>query len=92
MRMIYCVRTTMVTSLSVNTTVTATATNRPLLENNINLIRSEPGISANEARRLPEVTDEDASALIDNNPSPTVDAWKATIKDHKVIRLNTLFS
>lgn len=84
MRMIYCVRTTMVTSLSTNTTTTVI--NKPQLEQNVISVRSELNGPVNEARRLPEVTDEeDGISGTGMVSSPTVDAWKATIKDHKVI-------
>ena len=90
MRMIYCVRTAMVTSLSTNTT--AIATNKP--EKSVRFDRNwdEFGISANEARRLPEVTDDENSSGIDNLHTPSVDAWKATIKDHRVILFNLTIS
>lgn len=73
----------MVTSLSANTS--AATINKP--EQNILFDRnwSELGGSVNEARRLPEVTDDDSSLGTDSLPSPSVDAWKATIKDNKVM-------
>lgn len=83
MRMIYCVRTTMVTSSSTNTTVT-TVINKPQLEKNAIPVQTELNGPVNEARRLPEVTDEEGISGSEMVSSPTVDAWKATIKDHKV--------
>ena len=59
MRMIYCVRTAMVT-------------------------HKLPVLETKEARRLPEVTDDDFMSVINTTDTPQVDAWKATIKDHKV--------
>lgn len=88
--MIYCVRTAMVTSLSTttNNNMTAPAITQLELEKNILFDRNWSEISGhvNEARRLPEVTDDDSSSGSETGLSlPTVDAWKATIKDHKVI-------
>ncbi|XP_046642903.1 A disintegrin and metalloproteinase with thrombospondin motifs 16-like [Daphnia pulicaria] len=85
-RMIYCVRTAMVTSLSTNNNMTAPAITQLELEKNILFDRNWSEISGhvNEARRLPEVTDDDSSSGSETGLSPpTVDAWKATIKDHK---------
>lgn len=91
MRMIYCVRTAMVT-LSTSTNTTAAAITKPELEKNIlfDEHRSELSGTVNEARRPPEVTDDDISSGPDSLLSPTVDAWKATIKDNKVVRLDNL--
>lgn len=77
----------MVTSLSTNN-MTAPAITQLELEKNILFDRNWSEISGhvNEARRTPEVTDDDSSSASDILLSPpTVDAWKATIKDHKVI-------
>lgn len=43
-----------------------------------------PVLETKEARRLPEVTDDDFMSVINTTDTPQVDAWKATIKDHKV--------
>lgn len=84
MRMIYCVRTAMVTSSQSNNT--AAAISKPELEKNVLIDEhlSELSGPVNEARRLPEVTDDDISSTSDSLLHPTVDAWKATIKDNKV--------
>ncbi len=87
--MSYCVRTAMVTSLSTNSNMAAPAITQLELEKNIfDRNWSEISGHVNEARRLPEVTDEDSSPGSETVLSPpTVDAWKATIIDHKVIYL-----
>ena len=43
------------------------------------------GSAFHEARRLPEVTDDAQSSEVDTLPTPNLDSWKPTIKDHKVI-------
>lgn len=87
MRMIYCVRTAMVTSTSNN--VTAAVNKLQVLEANPDSNRNWSEISGklNQARRLPEVTDDETISGTDslNTPLIDVDAWKPTIKDHKVI-------
>jgi hypothetical protein len=80
----------MVTSLSTNN-VTAPAIIQPELERNILFDPnwSELNGHVNEARRLPEVTDDDSNSGSETLLSPpSVDAWKATIKDHKVINMH----
>ncbi|XP_057370656.1 A disintegrin and metalloproteinase with thrombospondin motifs 16-like isoform X2 [Daphnia carinata] len=83
MRMIYCVRTAMVTSSQSNNT--AAAITKPEFEKNILFDEHQTAFSGpvNEARRLPEVTDDDISSTTDRLIHPIVDAWKATIKDNK---------
>ena len=77
----------MVTSLSSNN-MTAPAKAQLELERNVLFDPNWSELSGhvNEARRLPEVTDDDSNSGSETLLSPpTVDAWKATIKDHKVI-------
>ena len=77
----------MVTSLSSNN-MTAPAIAQLELERNVLFDPNWSELSGhvNEARRLPEVTDDDSNSGSETLLSPpTVDAWKATIKDHKVI-------
>ena len=84
MRMIYCVRTTMVTALP---PVNATSAAAFLVSNagrGYTLVPKSELMDGGfyEARRTPEVRDDDSSTL--DVPIPKVDAWKATTKDLKV--------
>ena len=78
----------MVTASNNSTTTTATPTGASLvlLVSNATQISSN-GSTFHEARRLPEVTDDAQSSEMDTLPTPSLDSWKPTIKDHKVSSL-----
>ena len=90
MRMVYCVRTSMVTSSSNATSSTPIAT-PPIttIEPNTTLLVQlsvgnwTNGTAFHEARRLPEVVDDAQSSEVDIL-LPTPLQWKPTIKDNKV--------
>lgn len=89
LRMIYCVRTSMVTSSSAtNNSAAAIVPPDSVVEVNSEQEQSRNELS--EARRLPEVTDDDADLETENPLSPRVDAWKPTIKDRKVRQNNLI--
>ena len=92
MRMIYCVRTAMVTSSAAN--ITTAVIKKPHLEENTLPESNWADLngSVNEARRAPEVIDDDPNVGSETLPSPTVEAWKATFKDHKAIYKNRLIN
>lgn len=86
--MIYCVRTTMVTTVPpVNSSVAAGWTG-PQTGLKFMLLAKRELVDTNdgfyEARRIPEVRDDNSNPV--NISIPTVDAWKATTKDRKVLK------